>query len=314
VSEAIASTSESVRVCVTGASGFLGKALANELQRSGYQVLALSRTAIKKESTSHSSVMQTFVGSFENWQTAIEEFRPDIFISCDWSGVSKEERDSPEQNLNLERIIKQANLAAKLKVRTFLTFGSQAETAPSENRISEQCIPRPQNQYGISKIDLKNSLTHVFKNTETQLIWGRIFTVYGPGDRRESIVTRCIKDALEGKLTSIKNPNLEWSFLYIDDFTEAVLRLIQNINVPKEVNIGNELPVKLQTITNILRDIFQLNTECEMELSNSSESEKLTWIPDTRTLMNYGWEPKTPLSEGIYKTVNWWEQQKGISW
>ena len=303
-----------IRVCVTGSSGFLGKALVNELRRSGYQVLALSRTSDKNGSNVDFLKTQTIAGSFGDWENAIMNFLPEIIISCDWSGVSKEERDSPLQILNTERVAKLAKLAAKLKVRTFLTFGSQAETAPSANKIPEQCIQVAQNQYGLSKIELKQLLIKIFTNTETELIWGRIFSVYGPGDTRESIVTRSIKDALEGNFTLITNPNLDWSFLYIDDFTEAVLTLLQNISVPSEVNIGHEKPVKLQSINDTLGEIFDHKPVTEMVHQNISEFENLSWIPETGTLINFGWEPKTTLSEGIQETVKWWRQEKGISW
>ena len=307
-------SNEAIRVCVTGASGFLGKALVIELQSCGYQVLALSRTSDKYGSNLDFLKTQTIAGSFGDWENAIKDFLPEIVISCDWSGVSKEERDSPLQILNSERVANLAKLAAKLKVRTFLTFGSQAETAPSASKIPEQCIQVPQNLYGLSKIELKKLLIKIFTNTETKLIWGRIFTVYGPGDTRESIVTRSINDALEGKFTSINNPNLDWSFLYIDDFTEAVLTLLQNVNVPFEVNIGDEMPVKLRSINDALGEFFDLKPVTEMENQNISEIENLSWIPETGTLINYGWEPKTTLRDGILKTVNWWRQEKGISW
>jgi nucleoside-diphosphate-sugar epimerase len=294
------------KVCVTGSTGFLGAAIVAKLSKSDYQVLALSRKKIDNCQHSRESNITCISGNFHDWEMAIKQFEPDIIISCDWAGVGRADRNNTNQDLNVERVARLGKLAVKVKAKSFMTFGSQAETHPSEKKISENCLENPQNVYGSSKIRLKKILNDLFENTGTKFIWGRVFTIYGPGDRRMSILTECIKNELTHRKSIIRNPNLGWSFLYIDDFTEAIVTILCNYSQVDTVNIGNDESTILGAITKYMPKTSRENRNVSVMSDETSSRQSLMWIPETKTLSTLGWRPETSLEVGIQKTFDWW--------
>jgi dTDP-6-deoxy-L-talose 4-dehydrogenase (NAD+) len=226
-------------VCVSGSTGFLGRAIVLKLNKHGYRVLALSRQSLGNQFPKVTSEINYVSGTIDDWEEAIGHFKPDVIISCDWEGVGQEFRNEPLQDLNFERITRLGKIAVQVKAKIFLSFGSQAEIAPSTESIDESVLESPQNFYGLAKIEALKTLNLIAANSVTKIIWGRIFTIYGPGDTRKSIVTEGIRKAILGEEFVIAKPNLKWSFLYIDDFTDAILKILENEDLPGIINIGN---------------------------------------------------------------------------
>jgi dTDP-6-deoxy-L-talose 4-dehydrogenase (NAD+) len=300
------SVNPAIKVCVTGASGFLGRAIVNKLANSGYQVLALSRDNSLKTSDSR---IEHISGNIEKWEHAIAMHLPQFVISCDWTGVSRDSRDDQAQEDNLVRVLRIARQALNVNAKAFLTFGSQAEVAPSQEEISEGIQDDPQNTYGEVKIRLRKQLEKLTSGTKTRFIWGRVFTIYGPGDRRDSIITDCINSAFQEKSVSIRNPQVKWSFLYVDDFTEAIVDILENDAVSGTINIGNPSGEALENVGKIISALL-LDVPNESSYSNENSNIKsITWIPNVQTLSNIGWKPLICLPDGLAKTVEWWRMQ-----
>jgi UDP-glucose 4-epimerase len=299
-------------VCITGASGFLGKALVNKFLNSGYRVLALSRTKSLSTLNFQENHIDHIYGDIEVWEDAITKYRPDFVISCDWQGVERLERDNSHQATNIDRIVRIGRSALNAEVRGILVFGSQAEVEPSTSLILEKSAEKPQNEYARAKILLHEQLNSLVKDSQTNLIWGRIFTIYGPGDHRDSVVTQGIKKLSAGESFTIQKPNLKWSFLYIDDFTLAVETIIQQKNLRGVVNIGNPLGEELRSLKDALAHVFDLPiVDGSFQREEESITQK-TWIPKVETLSKLGWEPQTPLKEGIFRTVMWWRSKVSL--
>jgi nucleoside-diphosphate-sugar epimerase len=295
-------------VCVTGATGFLGSAIVRKLEERGYQVLALSRNTSERIGVQGSQT-KFISGELEDWIKAIELFRPNVFISCDWTGVEKESRNLHDQRENLYRIEKLAKVALDLGADTFVTFGTQDEVSPSTSPIPENANENAQSEYGKTKIETKNRLNKIFHSSDTRFVWGRVFTIYGPGDIRKSMITNCIQAALTKNNFPVREPDRYWSFLYVDDFLEAVMLIIENGKIKGIVNIGNPDLIKLGAAAQIIESISSRNHYFEnVNLFHSPYSEP-TWAPETRTLSSYSWRPRTKVQDGLLETFTWWSNK-----
>jgi nucleoside-diphosphate-sugar epimerase len=298
-----------VKICVTGASGFLGKAITSKLAVEGYRILALSRLPQEAQSTKIDTSIDYLQGSTEEWRAAIVEFRPEIIISCDWEGVGGEARNHELQSLNVERVSNLGLAAKEVQAKLFLTFGSQAEVLPAIEPIGEGAEDHAANAYGAAKIELRKNLGQIFVNSKTKFIWGRIFTIYGPGDNRNSVITECILKSLNGEPYFIENPNKKWSFLYIDDFTDAVCKIIERDHLLGVVNVGNPNPVKLSAIPDNVGALLGILRSPYPEDFPEIHESTTTWIPKTSTLDSIGWYPKILINDGIKETLHWWQHK-----
>ena len=293
-------------VCVSGSTGFLGRAIVLKLNEHGYRVLALSRRPELSQFSKVTSEVTYVSGTIDDWEEAISHVRPDVVISCDWEGVSRELRNKPLQNLNCERISRLGKIAVQVKTKQFLSFGSQAEIAPSIESLDESVLESPQNSYGLAKLEALKNLNLIAANSVTKIIWGRIFTIYGPGDTRNSIVTEGITKAISGEEFVIERPSLKWSFLFIDDFTDAIMTIVENEDLSGVINIGNPVATKLELVNEEIFKSLEIKPRYKNVAQKVDLDSGITWIPITETLFNLGWQPQTTFREGISKTVQWW--------
>ena len=170
----------------------------------------------------------------------------------------------------------------------------------------ENAEVKPQSEYGRTKSILHEKLKFLTSETETKLIWGRIFTIYGPGDQRNSLITEGIKRNLAGDVFVIQNPGLKWSFLYVDDFVSAVQTIIEESDIDGIINIGNPEVDELIKVKEALVAIHQLPLKNQSTEGIAHSDDQPTWIPDTQKLLALGWTPQISLNQGIAKTVEWW--------
>ena len=97
-----------MRVILTGASSFIGRATARELERAGHEVTKLRH-------------------SFEDGEIPLPE-RADVWIHFAWAGVGSEGRsDRKIQDYNMEMSFSALKKATELGCGSFLFAGSQAE-------------------------------------------------------------------------------------------------------------------------------------------------------------------------------------------
>ncbi len=296
-------------ICISGASGFLGNAAIHKFARSGYKVVALSRPTSKFIPWDHDDAVVQINGTVDDWISVIKEEKPAHVISFDWSGVSRESRDdSLQQESNVDRVSRLAEVSKSVGAKSFMALGSQAEIKPSIHTISESEADEPQSLYGVAKITTRQQIQSILAESETRFIWGRVFTVYGPGDIRDSLITQLIKKLRSNENFDISNPNGLWSFLYIDDFTEAIYALHKDIRISGIVNIGNPKSSKIGEVVDHIAASLGKSRNVTKSVSTDPKAMDLTWIPDTSTLTGLDWSPKISLNTGLENTIRWWEQ------
>lgn len=100
----------------------------------------------------------------------------------------------------------------------------------------------------------------------------------------------------------------KWSFLYLDDFTEAIYTLHEHLSVSGVINIGNPTISTIGEAADLVGEILKRSQHISKSHVTNSTVSDLTWIPDTATLLRLTWNPKVPLSVGLENTAKWWKQ------
>ena len=295
-------------ICITGANGFLGSATARALANDGYKVIALSRKGFISNSLNNNTDILQVSGTVEDWVTVIANEKPISVLSFDWSGVGREHRDDQiQQESNIARIIRLAEAAKSVGAQSFLALGSQAEVAPQVHPIAEFETDAPQSVYGEAKVTARKEVQSILSGSETKFIWGRVFTIYGPGDTRDSFITRIIKSLLVDENFHVANPNGSWSFLYIGDFVNALETLIGHQEVAGIINIGNPVGTKIADVAEQIAESLGKLGRIGKPFAMDSDSNDLTWIPETPSLSNLGWKAKVQMDSGLEATIKWWK-------
>ncbi len=146
---------------------------------------------------------------------------------------------------------------------------------------------------------------HRHNRLQTRIV--RIFNSYGPRMREDDgrMIPTFITQALSGRpLTVYGDGSQTRSLQYIDDLIEGTLRLMRSSEV-RPVNIGNP---DEYTVGEIAGMIVELCGGSGSEIVHQAlpEDDPRRRCPDiSRAREVLGWEPRTPVREGLKKTLSW---------
>ncbi|MBN1216510.1 MAG: SDR family oxidoreductase [Candidatus Lokiarchaeota archaeon] len=152
-------------------------------------------------------------------------------------------------------------------------------------------------------------------NLETKIV--RIFNTSGPriryGPEFGRVVPNFIYQAINDlDITVFGDGSQTRSFLYVSDQIEGILKMVYNDNAIGEViNIGNDKEYTILELANVIIELTNSNSKVIFKgLPIDDPKRRSADIKKARNILN--WEPKTPLKEGLKKTIQWFrEQHKG---
>ena len=134
----------------------------------------------------------------------------------------------------------------------------------------------------------------------------RIFNAYGPKTRPDDgrVVPSFISQALAGTpLTVFGDGTQTRSLQYVDDLVEGIVRLMHSDEY-RPVNIGNPVEHTVREIADMVIELSGSHSEIIHQPLPGDDPQRR--CPDiTRARETLGWEPRTPASEGLQKTLAW---------
>ena len=285
-------------VVVFGANGFLGSVITKKLYDSGLDVLPVIRPGANKSRLNSLEELNILEVEPSEWSQLVHDFAPSAIICAQWNGVLKQDREDSElQKTNIQPILKIAVAARESGVGSFICFGSQAEVKESTETIEEEFYDSGTSAYGNIKAALHTQLASIFEDSDCRFIWARVFSVYGPSDFSNSLLTQVFESQESGNELIISNPSKLWSFLYEDDFASAIDQILKNPNISSTVNVGSPI---LNTISEIVA-MWNENSLADFD-NDHTVTNKVGFFPDTTKLKSIGWSPSFSLEEGIRRT------------
>jgi dTDP-glucose 4,6-dehydratase len=134
----------------------------------------------------------------------------------------------------------------------------------------------------------------------------RIFNTYGPKSKPDDgrVVPTFISQAIAGKPLSVYGDGTQTrSLQYVDDLVEGVYRLMQS-DEHRPVNMGNPVEYTVREIAEMVIELSGSRSEIVYESLPRDDPRRR--CPDiSRARESLGWEPRTPASEGLEKTLAW---------
>ena len=99
-------------------------------------------------------------------------------------------------------------------------------------------------------------------------------------------------------------------FLFVDDFSELIKKIIQTKKISYGVfNVGYGKPHKVKNIINLIQKKIKKGNPLFGKIKMRKEEMKCTY-PDIKKIKNkYSWKPKTNINLGLRKTINFYAKQ-----
>ena len=274
------------KVLVTGSSGFIGRKLTERLRQKKIEVIEFSR---------------------ENNQdvTKKESFKslPKTDTVFHLAAVSGYKDCSENTNLAYE-----VNVKGTVNVLEYCRRAGAKMIFPStyvydqpyEEVKTETSACKPTTHYSFTKFlgeELCLFYTRVFNMNSLIL---RTANVYGFGQEDKYLVPIIVNNILAGKEFTLTKPEIERSFIYIDDLVEAYFRLAEAQTEPAEVfNVGPEKPTTLQQLIETIGRVTAKTPQVSYEGKERPKEVNLNRVDISKMKNKLNWQPEISLEAGL---------------
>ena len=303
-----------MRVFITGATGFIGSHLARLLLQEGCEVFALLRPEsdpwrIRDLLPGLHVVEGDLLDPQEPWAERLDAIRPEICFHFAWytePGVFL------HSALNLQYMVASVPLAMRLAeagCRKLVIAGSFSEYDQDQGYLAEDSPIQPNTAYGGAKSALYQGLALWAPGAGVDLLWPRIFSVYGPGEHPKRFVPAVINATLRGEPTRLTPGEQMRDFLHVADVAGAVWAAARS-DLTGPVNVGSGRPVSIGDLALQIGALVERPDLIRLGDLPYRQGDPMFICANTQRLQAAtGWSPGLTLEAGLRDTIDWWRGQ-----
>jgi nucleoside-diphosphate-sugar epimerase len=303
---------------VTGATGFVGRAVVQRLVRDdAFRVRATTRGAVPGLTDGVEWVSAPEQIREIDWTVPLNDVDTVIHLMARVH-VGRERSADPLREfrrVNVDATLRLARQAATTGVRRFV-YVSSVKVSGENGLFRESDVASPADAYAISKYEAEVALTEEFRNSAMSVTIVRPPLVYGPGVRANfRMLIRAVALGLPLPFDAIRNQR---SFVGVDNLADFLITCVQHPHAANQlflVSDGEDLSTpdlirRLATAMNVSARLIRVS-EASMRgiaslLGRSTVADRLFGslqvdIAKARSLLN--WAPPVSVAEGLRRAV-----------
>ena len=314
---------------ITGATGFVGGALVAHLLATSARTLKVAVRDSRLESAGRLEVVKVDALAPDNcWKEFVTGV--EVVVHCAARvHVLAESASDPYQEYHRANVLGTLNLAeqaAAAGVKRFVFISSvkvNGEATASGHAFEADAPPRPQDPYGVSKMEAERGLRELARRTAMEVVIIRPVLVYGPGVKANFLnMMRWLDKGVPLPLGAVHNRR---SLVALDNLTDLITTCISHPAAANQTflvsddrdlsttqllrQIGNALgkPARLLPIpTWLLKGLAA-------GLGKKNISQRLCGslqvdISKTRNML--GWAPPVTVEEAMRKTARYYQEHQ----
>ncbi len=239
-----------MKILVTGATGFVGNYVIQELLRQQVHVIAADRDAEKAQKCDWYDKVQFYNFDIKNTNEKVmgEIAGADKLIHLAWQGLPNyKERYHFEENLVVQYDFLKAVISAGVKDIT--VSGTCFEYGMREGGLSVDMPADPQNAYALAKDTLRKFLQLLQQDIDFRLKWVRLFYTYGKGQSGNSILSQ-LERALENGDESFNMSGGEQlrDYLPVEEVAKNIVATSVDDNFNGIINCCSGVPISVRNL------------------------------------------------------------------
>jgi CDP-glucose 4,6-dehydratase len=316
-------------VLVTGAGGFVGAHLAAALVRAGAGVVAIVRDRPPLgglELQGIAGQVTVISGSITDAAVvarAINEYEVDTVFHLAAQAMvipaNREPVSTFESNIQGTWNVLEACRLSPLVSRVVVASSDKAYGAQPTLPYTEAMPLLATNPYDVSKACADLLARSYYRTYDMPVVVSRCANIYGGGDLNYSrLVPGTIRSALLGQRPVVRSDGSPLrDYIHVDDAVEAYQTLAERALeagvVGSAYNFGANHPVAVLDLVKLilaacgrddLEPVIQGTGKLRMEIDQQ-------YLDSARAERELGWTARTPLAEGIARTVDWHRAHAG---
>ena len=296
---------------ITGAAGFLGSALANQLAREGHLVRGLDDLSSGEPQGLYEDVHFTRgdVNDRPKLWTLLQD------IDCVYHLAARVRvsesllypREYTEVNVggtvSLMEAMRDVGVRRVVFASSGAVYGDQGEQP-----LAEDAPPFPRSPYAVSKLAAEYYVRTIGSLWGIETVCLRIFNAYGPGQNlppsHPPVVPNWLKQAVRGGSLVVHGDGKQTrDFVYVNDVVRALVGAATAPDVDQQViNVGSGQETRLRDLAQLIIDTT--GSEAEILYTPRNDPGVSRMCADlSLAKKRLGYEPRTTLEEGIVHTL-----------
>ncbi|MDB5199928.1 MAG: NAD(P)-dependent oxidoreductase [Chitinophagaceae bacterium] len=238
-----------MKILVTGATGFVGRHVINELLKYDHEIIAAVRN--KDALITHRGKVKIIEFDLANLQDKNYYFelnQPDILIHLAWQGLPNYKeifhvaKNLPTHSAFLKNMIENG-------LQNLVVTGTCFEYGIKDGCLSEEIQSNPQNSYAVAKDELRKFLEVLRKERYFNLKWIRLFYMYGKGQNPNSLLSQLETALAKGDKTfNMSGGEQLRDYLPIEKVAEYIVAIALQNKITGIINCCSGVPIKVKTL------------------------------------------------------------------
>lgn len=276
------------KILVTGATGFIGKYVIEELLERGYSIVASSsdiKSASQKNWYNYVTYIPFNLKYFDDNVNYFEFFKePDLLIHLAWEGLPNYKADFHISE-NLPRHFSFLKNIIKNGLKDLTVTGTCLEYGMIEGCLSEEMNVDPHIAYGIAKNELRIKLENLSKTHPFNFKWARLFYMFGEGQNSKSLISQ-LDCALENgeEVFNMSGGEQLRDFLPVKLMAEYIIEIAVQNKTLGIINCCSGNPVSVKDFVLNYLDKKEKKIKLNPGFYNYADYEPMEFWGDTRKL------------------------------
>ncbi len=310
-----------MKIMITGGAGFIGSHLCDELLKDSHEIIVLARNESKLDNISHIlnkiTVEKVDVTDFTNLGISIEKNKPDVIIHLAGETSHSKSFENPlydtdvntKSTLFILEKIKTLNLKCRFILgSTFIVIGR-----PANLPVTEETPCNPTTIYGANRLASENYCTIYHNVYGTDALVFRITNSFGPREQyvsNKNAINFLIYKAFKGEeITIFDKGSFFRDVIYVSDVVSAIKTIMQKGQAGNIYWISSGRKTWFYELGDWLKELTNSQVKYIESPQYTKKVDVGNFLVDNSKLKSLGWSIKTPVKEGIRKTLEYFTSQ-----
>lgn len=304
------------RIAVTGGAGFLGSFVVETLCKRGYSDIVVPRRK-EYDLTHEDDVARMY-----------EELKPRVVLhlAAEVGGIGAN-RENPGRfffanmamGLHLIERARIVGLKKFVQVGTICAYPKFTPVPFKEEDLWSGYPEETNAPYGVAKRALLVMCQAYRQQYGLNAIFLLPVNLYGPRDNFDlrsshvipALIRKCVeaRDRGEAEVQVWGTGKASREFLYVEDASEAIVAAMERYDSPEPMNVGSGREITIKDLAELIAELSGFKGKIVWDPSKP-DGQPRRCLDVSRARAQIGFEAKTPLEEGLRRTIDWFERHR----
>jgi len=304
------------KICILGASGFVGAGVFEYLNYKGYEILGLGTNPdpwrLEKLKLNYKSINN------ESSIQELDKFKPGILINFVANGGYSFQQNSQKIIDSNFKFVEGIATWATLNNSFLIHAGTSSEYGKNSAAPKEDANPEPNSLYAITKLAATHLLKHL-SNSGLKSVVLRLYSVYGPKEDSSRLMPAVVRGIISQDWPQFTDFRIGRDFIYIDDVNRLIEKiLIKNLEAPNSnfeiFNVGSGNLTTMGDLVKILEEKFNMPKVIDTKFEPRNWDIFEWYANIEKVKKHFDWSPEIDVISGLKLMEKWYVQSDNIKY